>query len=67
MALPGCGEVLVVNPLFGFVRMSSLGPLPHGLMNVMVYVFESSFAGGVPMIVDPAPDNRVKHSYQLSG
>ena len=53
-------KVLVLDPVSGFLRMSSPGPLPQHFPDRMVHEAKGLFRDGVLVVVRPAPDDRVQ-------
>jgi len=59
--------VLLRQPAFAFVRMSSPCPIPQVAVNLAVQCGEGGFRGYVPVIVAPALNNRVQGADHVTG
>ena len=60
-------EVFVFDPSFGFLRVSSFGPLPQSVKDGVIHFHKSPLTGYMPVVVGPPPDNRVELHDQMSG
>ena len=67
--IPG-GEVFVVYPVHGFVRMSPFGPLQDHPADSPVNFGEHFLAANMPVVVSPTPQYRIQlphYVYRLAG
>src|SRR5262245_11900322 len=52
-------EVFFFDPLGGLVRMPAFGPAPQGFEDGVVHFGKGLFTDDVPVIVGPAPNERI--------
>src|SRR6516164_6159817 len=60
-------KVFLFHPAFGLLGMSPLRPLPQSPKDRVVHFRQGLLAAHMPVIVGPAPDDRVELHNQVSG